>query len=204
MLGHARGVAVLAAVQAGLPVVEYTPAEIKVSVVGYGRAEKAQVQRMIDAAARPRYRAIAARRLRRAGRGDLPRQCMPRPAHSRAVAPRVTCAAGGTRSPNSSSGARSRDRTSLRHAAREDTSSASSSTWVASATTFSFRFPRSTLSANPAQPIVLRIHTHVREDALQLYGFATPLEQHAVRAADHRQWHRSETGACGSLRHREW
>jgi crossover junction endodeoxyribonuclease RuvC len=47
ILGHARGVAVLAAVQAGLPVVEYTPAEIKVSVVGYGRAEKAQVQRMI-------------------------------------------------------------------------------------------------------------------------------------------------------------
>jgi crossover junction endodeoxyribonuclease RuvC len=46
-LGHARGVAVLAAVQAGLPVIEYTPAEIKMSVVGYGRAEKAQVQRMI-------------------------------------------------------------------------------------------------------------------------------------------------------------
>jgi crossover junction endodeoxyribonuclease RuvC len=46
-LGHARGVAVLAAVQAGLPVVEYTPAEIKRSVVGYGRAEKGQVQRMI-------------------------------------------------------------------------------------------------------------------------------------------------------------
>lgn len=46
-LGHARGVAVLAAVQAGLPVVEYTPAEIKMSVVGYGRAEKTQVQRMI-------------------------------------------------------------------------------------------------------------------------------------------------------------
>lgn len=46
-LGHARGVAVLAAVQAGLPVIEYTPAEIKVSVVGYGRAEKSQVQRMI-------------------------------------------------------------------------------------------------------------------------------------------------------------
>ena len=46
-LGHARGVAVLAAVQKGLPVVEYTPAEIKMSVVGYGRAEKSQVQHMI-------------------------------------------------------------------------------------------------------------------------------------------------------------
>jgi crossover junction endodeoxyribonuclease RuvC len=37
----------LAAVQAGLPVVEYTPAEIKRAVVGYGRAEKAQVQHMV-------------------------------------------------------------------------------------------------------------------------------------------------------------
>jgi crossover junction endodeoxyribonuclease RuvC len=46
-LGHARGVAVLAAVQAGVPVLEYTPAEIKQAVVGYGRAEKAQVQRMV-------------------------------------------------------------------------------------------------------------------------------------------------------------
>ena len=46
-LGHARGVAMLAAVEAGVPVVEYTPAEIKRAVVGYGRAEKAQVQLMI-------------------------------------------------------------------------------------------------------------------------------------------------------------
>lgn len=46
-LGHARGVAVLAAVEAGLPVVEYTPAEIKRSIVGYGRAEKHQMQQMI-------------------------------------------------------------------------------------------------------------------------------------------------------------
>ena len=46
-LGHARGVAVLAAVQAGVPVVEYTPAEVKMAVVGYGRAEKAQVQQMV-------------------------------------------------------------------------------------------------------------------------------------------------------------
>ena len=46
-LGHARGVAMLAAVEAGVPVVEYTPAEIKRAVVGYGRAEKHQVQSMI-------------------------------------------------------------------------------------------------------------------------------------------------------------
>ncbi len=46
-LGHARGVAILAAVQAGCPIVEYTPAEVKRAVVGYGRAEKQQVQQMI-------------------------------------------------------------------------------------------------------------------------------------------------------------
>jgi len=46
-LGHARGVAMLAAVEAGVPVCEYTPAEIKRAVVGYGRAEKHQVQHMV-------------------------------------------------------------------------------------------------------------------------------------------------------------
>lgn len=46
-LGHARGVAMLAATQAGVPVVEYTPAEIKRAVVGYGRAEKPQVAQMV-------------------------------------------------------------------------------------------------------------------------------------------------------------
>jgi crossover junction endodeoxyribonuclease RuvC len=46
-LGHARGVAMLAAVEAGCEVVEYTPAEIKRAVVGYGRAEKQQVAQMI-------------------------------------------------------------------------------------------------------------------------------------------------------------
>ena len=46
-LGHARGVAMLAAVEAGLPVAEYTPAAIKRAVVGYGRADKQQVQQMV-------------------------------------------------------------------------------------------------------------------------------------------------------------
>jgi crossover junction endodeoxyribonuclease RuvC len=46
-LGHARGAAMVAAVEAGCPVAEYTPAEVKRAVVGYGRAEKHQVQRMV-------------------------------------------------------------------------------------------------------------------------------------------------------------
>jgi len=47
-LGHARGAALIAAVQCGVKVYEYTPLEIKKSVVGYGRATKEQVRAMIQ------------------------------------------------------------------------------------------------------------------------------------------------------------
>lgn len=46
-VGHGRGVAVLAAAKAGVDIFEYTPLQVKQSVVGYGRAEKAQVQQMV-------------------------------------------------------------------------------------------------------------------------------------------------------------
>ncbi len=46
-LAHVRGVALLAAAEAGLECGEYSPLEIKASVVGYGRAEKSQVQMMV-------------------------------------------------------------------------------------------------------------------------------------------------------------
>jgi crossover junction endodeoxyribonuclease RuvC len=46
-LGHARGVAILAAMQHGLTVRDYTPRMIKQAVVGYGNAEKSQVQQMV-------------------------------------------------------------------------------------------------------------------------------------------------------------
>ncbi len=46
-LAHVRGVALLVIAEAGLELGEYSPAEIKMSVVGYGRAEKEQVQMMI-------------------------------------------------------------------------------------------------------------------------------------------------------------
>ena len=46
-LGHARGVALLVGVQAGLPVFEYTALQVKSAVVGYGKADKAQVQHMV-------------------------------------------------------------------------------------------------------------------------------------------------------------
>lgn len=46
-VAQARGVLALAAVEAGLPVTEYSPTETKTAIVGYGRAEKRQVQDMI-------------------------------------------------------------------------------------------------------------------------------------------------------------
>jgi crossover junction endodeoxyribonuclease RuvC len=46
-LGHARGVAMLAGVNACLPVTEYSAVEVKNAVVGYGKAGKAQVQQMV-------------------------------------------------------------------------------------------------------------------------------------------------------------
>src|SRR5262245_51288075 len=48
-LGHVRGVSMFAAVQANLPVFEYSPLEVKSAVTGYGRAEKPQVQQMVRA-----------------------------------------------------------------------------------------------------------------------------------------------------------
>jgi crossover junction endodeoxyribonuclease RuvC len=47
ILGHARGVAILAAVHEGLEVYEYTPTEVKLAVAGYGRADKKQIQQMV-------------------------------------------------------------------------------------------------------------------------------------------------------------
>lgn len=46
-VGQARGVAVLACVNSGLKIAEYTPLQIKQALTGYGRAEKNQVQQMV-------------------------------------------------------------------------------------------------------------------------------------------------------------
>jgi len=44
---QARGVAILSGARTGLPVYEYTPMQVKLAVVGYGKAEKQQVQQMV-------------------------------------------------------------------------------------------------------------------------------------------------------------
>jgi crossover junction endodeoxyribonuclease RuvC len=46
-VSQARGVMILAGAQAGIPVAEYTPLQVKQAVVGYGKAEKHQVQEMV-------------------------------------------------------------------------------------------------------------------------------------------------------------
>ena len=46
-VGQARGAVLVASARAGLPCAEYAPARVKQSVCGYGRADKAQVGRMV-------------------------------------------------------------------------------------------------------------------------------------------------------------
>lgn len=47
IIGHARGVALLAAANSSVPVFEYTPLQVKQGIAGYGMAQKMQVQRMV-------------------------------------------------------------------------------------------------------------------------------------------------------------
>ncbi|MDO8626156.1 MAG: crossover junction endodeoxyribonuclease RuvC [Candidatus Magasanikbacteria bacterium] len=46
-VAQARGVVILTAVEAGLPVDEFTPLQVKQAITGYGRAEKGQMQKMV-------------------------------------------------------------------------------------------------------------------------------------------------------------
>lgn len=47
VVGQARGVIMLAAEEKGIPLVIYTPLQVKIAITGYGRAEKAQIGQMI-------------------------------------------------------------------------------------------------------------------------------------------------------------
>ena len=46
-VGQARGVVLLAAAERGVPVAEYSPSEVKQAVVGYGKADKRQIQELV-------------------------------------------------------------------------------------------------------------------------------------------------------------
>jgi crossover junction endodeoxyribonuclease RuvC len=188
VLGHARGVAVLAAVEAGLPVVEYTPAEIKQAVVGYGRAGKRQMQQMVQLL--------------------LGLDTAPRP-HDAADALAVAIRGPGARSPAGATrtclrrrrGGRPRDRPSVGHAARQAGAAARR------------RRRRGRLRRARAALHLLRRrragqpggapHPHARAR-----GRASPVRlQLGARAAtlppaDRRQRHRAESRAVDPLRHR--
>ena len=71
-LAHVRGVALLLAAESGLPIAEYSPLSIKMSVSGYGRADKQQVQLMVRSLLRSETLGICfIRCLRCAGRRHL-------------------------------------------------------------------------------------------------------------------------------------
>jgi len=46
-VGQSRGIVMLAATQAGVPIYEYTPMQVKQAVTGYGKADKKQIQEMV-------------------------------------------------------------------------------------------------------------------------------------------------------------
>ena len=58
------------------------------------------------------------------------------------------------------------------------------------------------VSASQASTVALRIHTHVREDCIALYGFTTAAGAGSVRTADCDQRRRAEAGAGGAVGHR--
>ena len=95
-----------------------------------------------------------------------------------------------------------RDRAPPRPDSREATESHRSWTSAASATTSPCRCRRSTASATPGGEVALRMHTHVREDALALYGFATTLELDLFERLIGISGIGPKVGARRALRHR--
>ena len=168
----------LAAVEAGVPIVEYTPAEVKQSVVGYGRAEKGQVQSMIqlllglaeppapfDASDALAIAVCHLHRMNLRGVERLAAATLPRAAGRADELARLPSV-----SPRHSMIAHLRGRLLEKHPNRVIVD--------VNGVGYDVHVPLSTFyeMAEPGDEIALRIHTHVREDALLLYGFATVLE----------------------------
>ena len=191
----------LAAVEAGLPVFEYTPAEIKRSVVGYGRADKPQVQQMIKLLLGPRGR--FRRRTMPLTRSPSPsatctrtrRRVASAPSSRRAARPpdwrqyRPASAPAALRRRQAPNG---RDRASPRFDSRKITLIGSWSTSTAWVTKCSCRCRRSMCSATQAT----QNHrcgstaTCARTRSL-LYGFARP-RTGLVRAVDRGRRYRAK------------
>ena len=177
-LGHARGVAILAAVEAGCEVLEYSPAEVKRAVVGYGRADKRQVQQMIklllglDKVPSPHDAADAL----------AVAICH---VHSRAGIRRL-----GVRDSGCPRNAYRKDRTQVLAPVSPRLMIAFLRGRVldkqpnriivdVSGVGYDVQVPLSTFYevGEEGAEVTLRVYTHVREDALQFYGFLTDLER---------------------------
>jgi len=193
------------AVEAGVPVFEYTPAEIKRAVVGHGRAEKAQVQQMVKLLlGLPAVPSPHGRRGRAGGR-HLPRALAAACARRRPRQPGRAAAQPRDELADLSSRLRARGATArqartiviahLRGAILEkhpnrivlDVQGVGYDVFVPLSTFYGL--------GDPGTAVALRIHTHVREDALTLYGFATLLEQDLFERADWRQRYRTQARA---------
>ena len=153
VLGHARGVALATAAAAGLTVCEYSASEIKLAVVGTGAAEKHQVQAMVE-----RLLQLAAAPGRIGARRALAGACAGRRRRPRGREARAMIAR-------------------LEGVLREK--APTRAIVSAGGVGYEVLVSLSTFAALPdeGKTVSLRIHTHVREDALQLFGFHTDLER---------------------------
>ena len=238
-LGHARGVALLAASEAAIPVVEYSPAEIKRSVVGYGRAEKPQVQAMmklllgLDAAPSPHDVADALAvaichihtstsgvgRVSRAGRSRgrslvaalsaLSSHCQHCQDCQDCQNSRATFGASPVRNarafPQNVGNLGNLGNAMISRLSGQVAEKTPNRVIVdVGGVGYDVLVPLSTfyVLGEPGATVTLRIHTHVREDVIALYGFITRAGAGSLRTADRDQRDRPEAGARGPVRHR--
>ena len=189
----------LAASRPALPVVEYTPAEIKRAVVGYGRAEKPQVQQMVKlllgldarrAARRADALAVAICHLH-SGRRTSPSARAAQPPGARAGRPRRGARYRPSGHDRASSGGRSLEK----HPNRVIVDVAGVG--------YDVQVPLSTfyVLGEPAREIAARPHPRARGSARAL-RVRDRARAGAVRAADRDQRHRTEAGARGAVGHR--
>ncbi len=156
-----------------MPVVEYTPAEIKRAVVGYGRAEKHQVQQMVKLILGLSELPIAARCRGCAGGGDLSYQL------DGAAACGERLAAAGREGAGQLAAVPSGTLVIAYLRGRILDKQPNRIVVDVNGVGYDVSVPLSTFYglADVGGEVALRVHTHVREDALSLYGFATRLEQ---------------------------
>ncbi len=152
-VGQARGAVLVAAANAGVDCAEYAPARVKQAVCGYGRAEKAQMQRTVKMLLALPELPQTEPRCRRARRRDLPRPLAAAPpARGRRMIARLR----GKPVANTPEGL---------------VLDVGGVGYLVHAT------PAAVRKGDAADEISVETYLHVREDALQLYGFADRSER---------------------------